>query len=539
MSKSGSVPRTLADRRSPAGPGLRSPSPLRELFAPLEQLLTCGGDARLAIDPGTGRNAYGCGPIPCPDIPAFSSCTASTISQRGYEAAESARTALMASALLHGLVECFDARIEAMRGELKTLLGLERSAAEVVFSASGTDAQLQALALTRALLGNELTTVIVAADQTGSGTVNTARGNHFGDRSTNDCKVSRGAPVSGLGPLSSVAVRLRDGNDRLRSPSAIDAEVLETVESLVAQGARVMLEVMDCSKFGYQAPSDRCTDEIAARWPGRVQIVVDACQMRLGRSRIARYLARGDLVLLTGSKYFAGPPFSGALLVPPQLGQAIGAMTELAPGIADYSSRSDWPMRWRGLRAQFSAAPNFGQWLRWEAALEEIRAYYAVPIAFRRAALRQLGDGIAKIIAGAPALRLLPPQPRPGHDDEFSDPSIFAFTVEPGGHPLSLAQCRAIYSALRDDRPGDTPVGAPAAPCLIGQPVGWGGRDDDAVAAMRICISARHVIDAWAAHPDLAHGALTRILDDAATAVANIQALLPQPDAIAKDFHAD
>jgi len=28
--------------------------------------------------------------------------------------------------------------------------------------------------------------------------------------------------------------------------------------------------------------SDRCLDEISARWPDRVQVVVDACQMRLG-----------------------------------------------------------------------------------------------------------------------------------------------------------------------------------------------------------------------------------------------------------------
>jgi hypothetical protein len=38
---------------------------------------------------------------------------------------------------------------------------------DVVFSPSGTDSQLQALFLTRALLGPALTTVIVAADQTG------------------------------------------------------------------------------------------------------------------------------------------------------------------------------------------------------------------------------------------------------------------------------------------------------------------------------------------------------------------------------------
>ena len=52
------------------------------------------------------------------------------------------------------------------------------------------------------------------------------------------------------------------------------------------------------------------------RWPGRVQVVVDACQMRLGRPRLKKYLDRGYLVIVTGSKFFTGPAFSGALLVP-------------------------------------------------------------------------------------------------------------------------------------------------------------------------------------------------------------------------------
>ena len=43
--------------------------------------------------------------------------------------------------------------------------------------------------------------------------------------------------------------------------------------------------------------------------------------MRLGRTRLQKYLDRGYLVLVTGSKFFTGPPFSGALLVPSALAQ--------------------------------------------------------------------------------------------------------------------------------------------------------------------------------------------------------------------------
>lgn len=506
-------------------------SPLRELFAPLAHTLIGGGDARLRLDRGTGRNAYGCQPVPCPDTLSFSSSTATSISLRGYEAAERARDALMSSAIVHGLLCCFDARIEQMRDELKSVLGLRVPGTEVVFSASGTDAQLQALCLTQALLGDDLTTVIVAADQTGSGTVHTARGHHFGDRTANGMTVRRGTPIGGAF-VASIALRLRDAAGALRSGLHNDSLVLQAVEAATARGGKVLLQVMDGAKLGGRAPSDACVALIAARWPGQVQVVVDACQMRLGRRRIGGYLDRGFLVLITGSKYFAGPPFSGALLIPPCLARSLDGIGQITPGLQDYSTCSDWPMRWPGLRSQFAARPNFGQWLRWEAALEEIRAYYQVPDGFRRSAVLHLGAGIGRIIAASPSLRLLPPPPAQDDirdDDELELPTIFAFTIEQHGRALTLAECRALHSALAcdlgdDDNPA-APEDAPSA-CLIGQPVGWGGPDDDAVAALRICISARHVTDNWSENPTAAASYLRRELDRAASVVAKIEWLL-------------
>ncbi len=63
-------------------------------------------------------------------------------------------------------------------------------------------------------------------------------------------------------------------------------------------------------------------------------------------------------------------------------------------GLFDYVGRSDWPMGWTALRARSVPRPNLGQWLRWEAALEEIAAYYRVPDGFRAFALRELGQRV-------------------------------------------------------------------------------------------------------------------------------------------------
>jgi len=516
----------------------RSATTMAELFAPLDRLLSSGGDPRLTINPASGLNEYGCQPFPCPDTLSFSSSTATSISQRAYDRAQNAREVLMQSAIAVGIEAAFDQRIEAMRDELRACLGLSRANADVVFSPSGTDSQLQALFLTRALLGPTLTTVVVAADQTGSGTVNTARGCHFSAETASGNRVRKGEPIEGLAhSVDSVALRLFDETGQARSQTASDSLVFGAVERSVASGSSVLLQVMDSSKFGWRAPSDQCLDEIAARWPGQVQIVVDACQMRLGRARLRKYLDRGYMVLITGSKFFTGPPFSGALLVPSALAGDLEAATDIASGLLEYNSRSDWPRNWPNLRSYFPIRSNFGQWLRWEAALEEIAAYYRVPDEFRLMALTTFGEEVERIIASSPSLHLLPPQQRSGDtadDEELAQRTIFPFVIRHGSGVRSLDDCRALCRALARD--AASPVSADpenaAKPCLIGQPVALGCDEGHPAAALRISASARLVSEAWSSDEDTARRNLQRGIDHVGTAIAKLEKLLAPRDGL-------
>jgi hypothetical protein len=275
------------------------------------------------------------------------------------------------------------------------------------------------------------------------------------------------------------------------------------------------------------------------RWPDQVQIVVDACQMRLGRTRLRNYLDRRYLVLVTGSKFFTGPPFSGALLVPSALAQEIDTAGDIAPGLLEYTSRSDWPIDWLGLRSRFPVRANFGQWLRWEAAIEEIRAYYSVPDDFRRIALETFGKGVEQIIASSPSLRPLSPQPRsPGEgvdDDELAQRTIFPFVIEQNDRVFSLEHYKKLYRALSrsvtDMASADAPAVA-ATPCLIGQPVALGGGEGQPAAALRICAGARLVTEAWSPDPDIAQENLQRELGNVGAIVAKIEWLLAYSDGL-------
>jgi hypothetical protein len=524
------VPRLLAAESPGARPADGAASGLRDLFAPLDDLLTCGGDPRLALDKAK-LNSYGCGPSPSPEIWAFASSTASTISERAYARAGLAREALMRAAIDVGLDEAFDTRIEAMREELKSCLQLSHDVS-VVFSASGTDAQLGALFLARAMLGAALTTIVVAADQTGSGTLYTARGRHFANLTARGSVVAKDAPIPDLS-RESIALPLFDATTGCATRAEADSAVLHAIETAVAGGADVLLHIMDCSKLGWRAPSEGCLDEISRRWPHQVRIVVDACQMRLGRARVQNLLDRGYMVLITGSKFFGGPAFSGALLVPGSL-SCPHQEEESASSLQDYAGRSDWPNSW-ALRSRFSSRPNLGQWLRWEAALEEIKAYYRVPAAFRTSALTQLRDGIESVIARSPSLHPIAPcaSARENDDEEFACPTIFPFMMRRHGKPVSPNDCQTLYRALASDL-GDV-VGGSARDreiarrrCLLGQPVRIDGAQP--TAALRLCVGARDVTEAWAGDAGLARRHLQGDLDRVADAVAKLELLLDRLD---------
>ncbi|GLR95780.1 hypothetical protein [Bradyrhizobium liaoningense] len=506
---------------------------LRDLFTPLDTLLVSGGDPRLALDPEGRLNAYGCAASPEPEIWNFASSTASTISQAAYDRAALAREELMHKCLFDEVEVAFDARCEDMRDELRDHLQLSPRV-DVVFSPSGTDSQLHALFLGRTILGARPVTIVVGADQTGSGTIHTARGHHFSSMAASGVAVRKDGAVAGLAGTS-LALPLREDAPGIAMRADADAAVLHAVEAAIAQGAPVLLQIMDSSKLGWRAPSAACLDEIARRWPRKVQIVVDACQARLGRRRLRSYLDRGYMVLITGSKFFGGPAFSGALLVPKGLSRSLDRGEGIAPGIFDYAGRCDWPVAWTALRSRFERRPNFGQWLRWEAALAEIGSYYAVPAVSRTEMLAELGAGIDSMIALSPSLRSVPTptaiNTADADDEEFAQATIFPFTLLRDGKPVSIAETWAVHRALArdmsDEISGSTADREVAAQrCLVGQPVRLERQDETAQAVLRLCVGARLVTEAWS--PDMAKARrnVQHVLDRIAHVLVKIELLL-------------
>lgn len=479
----------------------------QELSGPVESLLISGGDSRLELDQCSTFNRYGCQPWPRPSALAFASSTATTISEQGFRAAAGMRRELLKCANTTGLEQACDRELEWLRDRLKCTLGVE-SGTEIVFSASGTDSAVHAVYIAQEVLGAPAVNVIVGVEETGSGIPQAIAGCHFDSCTSQGGVVERGERIPGFAKqAASIRIPVR-ANGEPRSHSVIDQHVLAVIHEASAAGKQVVLYAMDHSKLGWRGPSLACLREINARWGRTVQVVVDACQFRCSRARLRSYLEHGFIVLITGSKYLAGPPFSGALLVPRDVSTVMERVRIVPSGLALYSARNNWPVRWCGVRQALQARSNVGQLLRWAAAEEQLRAYFAVPASYRSLALRMFAGTVHGFIAERSNLQLVPvSQPLTDEridDEEMGNPTIFPFVIRHCGKLLSAEACHLLYRALNCDvsqllaRSGSAEQrGIAAALCHVGQPVSVLNPVHGLAGALRISASARMVSETW------------------------------------------
>ncbi len=394
------------DRRVPAAVLGRLAACWR-LLGPAETLMAEGGDARLQVDPLTGLNHYGCSHRPRPWAITFASSTASSLSERGFEAAEAARRRLAAAALAGDAPAALRAECGQVRRAIGAHYGLGESG--VVLAASGTDSEILALAVCAlpSVSGpvRPITTILVAPEETGTGVPLAAAGCHFAGDTARGGTVAKGEPIDGMPADTRVLrVAIRDRAGRLLDPAQVDEACARMAQAEVAQGRLVLLHRLDLSKTGLLAPSTDCLRRLQDRLGDRLELLVDACQARLDRRRPQDWLARGWMVMVTGSKFFTGPPFCGALLLPPRLARRLRGPGSLPAGLADYGGDADWPDGTAMPRQPGGPDEpvNLGLVLRWQAALAEMAALAQVPDRVARARTEAFLEGVEAAIAASP-----------------------------------------------------------------------------------------------------------------------------------------
>lgn len=359
--------------------------PVSQFVSPM---LASGGDRRIAVQPGGNTNIYGASPFPRSTL-GYASSTANDISLDAFRHLEE-----MVGAWVPGRLHDagnYRQALESMRGRIRKAWDLPGDA-DIVFAPSGTDLEFVALDIAARRSGRVVTNILLGQDEVGSGCVLSAAGRYFATETPLCAGVPKGQPVAGLEGTDVVDIPVRDGSGTSRTSAAVTRDIEACVSKEVGAGRHALAHAVHGSKTGLVLPSLQDIDALRSRHGDALTIVVDACQARIESQALLAYLQRDCIVLLTGSKFMGGPPFSGFALVP----RACRPDRALSKGLATVFRKAEWPIGWPGSEILADTA-NPGLLLRLEAALFELERFRGISMAARMRVTGEFGYAIRKL----------------------------------------------------------------------------------------------------------------------------------------------
>lgn len=488
--------------------------PLKALhlkFPSTIELLCQGGDDRISLSENTTVNKYGCTPYPNPSLISFSSSTASIVSEAAFSAAEDLRDTIMLALEDELPVTVYTHELNRIKHELLCLCALDDMAnLEVIFGASGTDLHLIAAQLTTASKNLPLLAIMPDVNETGSGVSAALTSCHFGNFSALGQNVTKGLPVKYTNAVEVVSVSMRFADGNLRPEAVIDAEIEALVENAVKLGQSVLLILVDTSKTGLISPSLACAIKLKKCYPSLVNILVDACQFRISSATLRAYLEFDFMVMITGSKFLTGPVFCGALLVPQLVANEM--LSQPTPlGLSKYSSRAEWPENCMASKSLNNVA-NFGLLLRWQSALEELKQFKSLSDIQIGNFTQRFANAIQNRLKSDEKFSQVSVRPLRRHLlnnecnwDEL--PTIFTFKMFREGknglkQQLNHQETLQIHQWLQmnpinKNRPDIKTIDAnvETMQCQLGQPVFIGRHEGQPISGLRLCLSARLIVD--------------------------------------------
>jgi len=379
----------------------------------VSHLLTIGGDERIVPAHADGTNKYFASPFPRETV-TYASSTANDISPAAF-------AHIAAFVGEHGIAPQisgahYAGHLAALRSRIAAAYSLP-TGTDIAFSASGTDLEYIALQAFAGRAAHGIHNVLLGADEVGSGCILSAHGQYFASQTALDIATDKGVAVPGLGPVSLTEISVRNGFGDASGSALIVAGMRSQIEHAIAAGQFALLHVVHGSKTGLILPHLDDIDALIARYGDGIGFVVDACQARITSAAIADYLARGAVVLLTGSKFMGGPPFCGFALVPQQIAARIAPLGE---GMASIFRRAELPGGWAGVD-RLPDSGNAGLTVRLEAALFELERFQALDFADVERVIEQFRGASMALVERIGGTRVLP-YPMADRDQASSHP---------------------------------------------------------------------------------------------------------------------
>jgi len=385
-----------------------------ELHNRLAELLTQGCDERIVINPKTGMHKYNGTNRPVSGSVRRSSCTFSVPTEEIFAEGVAALRCLEANE------SEADALLSKVSQRLMAVWKIAPGTGITMFP-SGTDAEFLPflVGLCRAMkAGGKLASIITATGEVGSGTNDAAIGRHFSPLlpAQHQCpehKVGGSIFPEGSTPVvDPILLKLRNAEGGRHSIEDLDQFVRDAVAKALGEGGYsvVVVHIVAGSKTGSIMPSLHVVTDLMCEYGDRVVPVVDACQTRMQDVGLQCLINNGLPVIVTGSKFYGGPPFCGAALLPKAMVKELNeALSGSVPSFRDAVASSDLKAYISGtlvapeltaLREMLPTndIPNLGLLLRWQMALYQIERYHSIPEADRDRIVQSWMDQFADVV---------------------------------------------------------------------------------------------------------------------------------------------
>jgi len=454
------------------------------LDLPYQRLIASGCDQRL-IPGADGLNPYGASVLPRRAV-SLGSCSCSSPSWRATDAARRAYDLLCGSSdLLSTIAQLQHSVHSTLRKSL--LLSAD---VDIALTPSGTDLEMLAVALAAPRNGGEIVNIVVGPNEVGSGTCNAAALRHHNARLPcgGDAVVGDAVNHSLASQVTVERIDIRNSRGEFLSAYEIDAAVTDAIVNAVSRDARALVHLVAHSKTGIHAPTLELIDRLMRTMKEDVVGIVDAAQGRLAPQAYQSALDRGLMVSFTGSKFFGGPPFAGALLVPPSLAPNTTGLECLPVGFENYFCHWDLPRSWFPLQVVRDGWFNTGSLLRWIGCATEIETYFAIDRSVRKTIATAFGEAIVDCLNNLPDVKLVKSFDIRANEMMLESiegtTTVFAFEVwDSDGIRLGKSELKKVHQRLNTESDGTM--------FHLGQPVMIG--EDRYV--LRIALGAPVVID--------------------------------------------
>ena len=270
--------------------------------------------------------------------------------------------------------------------------------------------------------------------------------------------------------FTTLVIELRTAIGEPRDQIDIDNDALQLSEATLESGHAAFLHLLDTSKTGLCGVSRGAARALDRAAPGRTLALVDASEGRTYASEVRRDLGQGMMVLVSGSQFVGGPPFSAALLLPPVIVaflEALGPDKTIDLPIA----RFDAPRPMRRLMSNAAPMANPGLGLRWAAALHVYEDYLRIDETLRRDILETFSSK-ARAIAARHGFLNVEALLLDHADDPLRESIVTLLPLTPCGPRQAMQYSHALREALARPCPGL----AGDAVCHIGHPIPVGAR---------------------------------------------------------------